>query len=119
MLPLCNQVENNVVLMSGHPPVITSTWRVVCTQYCPHLLSPGILIPANTNHHKRVKYNKEKEKKLNLVFPTLSSQDHFRWVGLRVPSSQRFLNPNSTFDWKTLFDYYLLPLIRHHIQQLN
>ena len=56
--------------MSGLPPVITRTLRVICTQYCPHLLTPGILIPANTKH-KQEKWVKYKRKTLKnvLIFP--------------------------------------------------
>ena len=61
--------------MSRLPPVIASTLRVICTQYCPHLLTPGILIPANTKkQEKPVKYRREKtacHRKLCWFSPTL------------------------------------------------
>ena len=50
-------VKHNVVLMYRLPPVITSTLRVICTQYCPHLLTTGISIPPNTNNQNRLKYH--------------------------------------------------------------
>ena len=119
--------------MSRLPPVITSTLRVICTQYCPHLLTPGILIPANTLQEIRLKYYKTNTACLERyvwVLPhfILSSSDYFWWVGLRLPTTPYIkivqkkhfyiLLKNFVYESVCLTDHDLIHLIRYSTIQL-
>ena len=118
--------------MSRLPTVITSTLRVICTQYCPHLLTPGILIPANTLQEIRLKYktNTACLERYVWVLPQfiLSSSDHFWWVGLRLPTTPYIkivqqkhfyiLLKNFVYESVCLTDYDLIHLIRYSTIQL-